>query len=107
MEKEMMAKVNEVLKAHGRRELSLDELEQVSGGNKYLGPYEMNNLEDVCAFVDLMDSMEQACNRYVVAQFLEELLHSETLTQSYLRDGNSGVYNFLVQHFIENPDQKY
>ena len=33
MDKEMMAKVNEVLKANGRRELSLDEMDKVSGGN--------------------------------------------------------------------------
>ena len=33
MEKEMMEKVNEVLKAHGKRELSMDEMEQVTGGN--------------------------------------------------------------------------
>ena len=33
MEKEMMAKVNEVLKAHGKRELNMNEMEQVTGGN--------------------------------------------------------------------------
>ena len=32
MDKEMMAKVNEILKANGRRELSLDELDKVVGG---------------------------------------------------------------------------
>ena len=33
MEKEMMEKVNEVLKAHGKRELNMNEMEQVTGGN--------------------------------------------------------------------------
>ena len=32
MDQEIMAKVNEVLKAHGRRELSMDELDEVVGG---------------------------------------------------------------------------
>ena len=32
MDKEMMDKINEVLKAHGKRELSMDELDQVVGG---------------------------------------------------------------------------
>ena len=32
MDKEMMAKINEVLKAHGRLELSMDEAAQVVGG---------------------------------------------------------------------------
>ena len=32
MDKEMMEKVNEVLKAHGKRELSLDEMDRVTGG---------------------------------------------------------------------------
>ena len=33
MEKEMMEKVNEILKANGRRELSMDEVENVVGGS--------------------------------------------------------------------------
>ena len=32
MDKEMMEKVNEVLKARGKRELSMDEMDRVSGG---------------------------------------------------------------------------
>ncbi len=32
MNKEIMAKVNEILKANGTRELSMDEMDQVSGG---------------------------------------------------------------------------
>ena len=32
MDKEMMGKVNELLKANGKRELSLDEMDKVSGG---------------------------------------------------------------------------
>ena len=34
MDKEMMAKVNEAMKANGMRELSLDEMDKVSGGAK-------------------------------------------------------------------------
>ncbi len=33
MDKEMMAKVNEVLKTNGKRELSMDELDKVVGGS--------------------------------------------------------------------------
>ena len=33
MDQEMMKKVNEVLKANGRRELSMDEADQVVGGD--------------------------------------------------------------------------
>ena len=33
MDKDLMAKGNEVLKANGRRELSLDELDKVNGGS--------------------------------------------------------------------------
>ena len=32
MDKEIMDKVNEMMKAHGKRELSLDEMDKVSGG---------------------------------------------------------------------------
>ena len=40
MDKEMMAKVNEVMKANGKRELSMDELDKVVGGSieKGVGP---------------------------------------------------------------------
>ena len=33
MDKELMDKMNEALKANGKRELSLDEMDKVSGGN--------------------------------------------------------------------------
>ncbi len=33
MDKEMMEKVNEFLKANGKRELTMDELDQVVGGS--------------------------------------------------------------------------
>ena len=39
MDKEMMAKVNEVLKTHGKRELSMDEMEQVVGGSTKFSTY--------------------------------------------------------------------
>ncbi len=32
MDKELMAKINEALKANGRRELSMDDLDKVVGG---------------------------------------------------------------------------
>ena len=38
MDQEMMKKVNEVLKANGRRELSMDEADQVVGGKAIPGP---------------------------------------------------------------------
>ena len=34
MDKEMMDKINEVMKAHGKRELNMDELEKVVGGSE-------------------------------------------------------------------------
>ena len=33
MDKEMKAKIDEVLKTNGKRELSLDEMDRVSGGS--------------------------------------------------------------------------
>ena len=36
MDKEMKAKVDEFLKKHGTRELSLDEMDKVSGGGYYI-----------------------------------------------------------------------
>jgi len=39
MDKELMDKMNEALKANGKRELSLDEMDKVSGGNQGLEYY--------------------------------------------------------------------
>ena len=36
MDKEMQAKVEEFVKSYGRRELSLDEMDKVSGGGYYI-----------------------------------------------------------------------
>ena len=38
MDKEMMAKVNEFMKANGRRELNMEEADQVVGGKALPGP---------------------------------------------------------------------
>ena len=45
MDKDMMDKVNEAMKANGMRELSLDEMDKVSGGNMWeeMGYVEFDN----------------------------------------------------------------
>ena len=43
MDKKMMDKINEVLKANGRRELSMEESEQVAGGS-----FSYNPTNDMC-----------------------------------------------------------
>jgi len=55
MEKEMMDKINEVLKANGKRELSLDEMDKVSGGaDTFCG---MNEREMYDMFMGLTEQL--------------------------------------------------
>ena len=51
MNKEMMDKVNEILKKNGKRELSLDELDKVSGGIWFPEPEEEASFQQM--FLDI------------------------------------------------------
>ena len=46
MDKKMMDKMNEALKANGKRELSLDEMDKVSGGGKMWEEMSYNDFND-------------------------------------------------------------
>ena len=74
MDKEMMNKVNEVLKANGRRELSMDEAAQVSGGaGECYSIYDIRTEDDAWYFVyTFVASMEKNFGKDVTYGFLKE-----------------------------------
>ena len=73
MDKEMMNKVNEILKANGRRELSLDEAGQVVGGGHYVACPPTDKV-----WVDLIDSgyVYGSGDRYQDAAYFLECMAS-------------------------------
>lgn len=68
MDNDIMEKINEVLKAHGKHELSLDDLEQVAGGK---GDGVINGVQfSEAEFNDLWISMAKSCGYEVAVQML-------------------------------------
>ncbi len=78
MDKEMMDKINEVLKANGKRELSMDELDKVVGGSfTYDRNTHMCNINGVPmtaeAFDDMMYTFVEKHNLSVAIASLREI----------------------------------
>ena len=91
MDKEAMAKVNEILKANGRRELSMEETEMVNGGGTFrtgIGP-KNGNFGGLCQtivgsdgethfFIALPDQMYKPNAVYIEVD--EEAFHNIYMT---------------------------
>ncbi len=108
MDKEMMAKVNEVLKAHGKRELNMNEMEQVTGGQtcKRDGVYYIDLIGigefPLTAYGELLDSIKKDKGVDVAIEFANALdpnPHNEELLRYY---GAWGV----VDHWERSIDGK-
>ena len=80
MDKEMMAKINEALKANGRRELSMEETEQVVGGY-----YVPNTDEEKKQLIDLAYALTDSFGFDVALEMFMKTTGYDTY-----RDGVSG-----------------
>ena len=79
MDKEMLGKVNEVLKAHGRQELNIDEQEQVVGGGiaKGVGPGTIYFNGDLIGEADF-NAIFISLTKNVSLDVAIQVLHAET-----------------------------
>ena len=101
MDKEMMAKVNEVLKANGRRELSMDEMDKVVGGECFR-IVDIKTEEDLDYFVyTFIASMEKSFGKDVTTDFLLKQLPSYDMIQYYQKGDLDTLHNFLGQRAID------
>ena len=103
MDKEMMAKVNEVLKANGKRELSMDEVDKVVGGECCDVKY-FKTAEDIDYYVyTFIAGIEQNCGRNVAADIVYMQWPSNDLKSCYW--GGTGdldcLHNLLCQKFLD------
>ena len=95
MDKDMMAKVNEVLNANGKRELSLDELDQVVGGFN-VGGKMVTTEADVDWFVyDFVKNYEALAGKDATAEMLLMVIGSARAVEEYRGSGLDGLYNHL------------
>ena len=90
MDNEMKNKVNEALKAHGMKELSLDEMDRVSGGMSVFG-HEVRTLEDVDAVCALAQELENIFGTDVVAGWIAEETGDQYTIGDYQGAGVDGL----------------
>ncbi len=96
MEKEMMEKVNEILKANGRRELSMDELDKVTGGGLLIGPYNLSTPEDLNSFIDDFCKPIYDMSPDILISVLQEWIPSYGIKREINAFGLAGLYNHLA-----------
>ena len=94
MDKEMLAKINEVLKANGKRELSLDELDQVVGGAGF-GSSMFDTHEHVDAYCEIVDQIVACCGLDVAINWVQQDMASEQVEKSMRKDGVGGLREML------------
>ena len=100
MDKEMMAKVNEILRANGRRELKMEDMEQVVGGISLFGKI-LKTEEDIQAVTDIAYQLELAYGtRDIVAVMIKEQMQDMTTVNEYRTAGAAGLYNRLYDLVI-------
>ena len=105
MDKETLAKINEMLKAKGKRELSEDDLDKVSGGgwNDFLDDEEKINW-----FVyEVMASIEANFGKDVCATYINEMFHDNYLNDEYKHAGLDGLHNKLCQVAVDHSFTNY
>ena len=105
MDKEMLAKVNEILKAHGKRELTMDETDQVTGGGLKFDNFEINTREDLNYFVyTIIAAYEEAFGKDVTYNILKDWIPSHSMLDDYLHAGLDGLHNHLAIRLFEKTD---
>ena len=112
MDNEMKAKVEEFMKAQGTRELSLDEMDKVSGGKEYpypfsMGPYYyIHDDASLNNFIHDISLFEAQFGKDVVASMLMDMFPSGDIKQDYLGAGLAGLQNSLYHIATNTLDKK-
>ena len=103
MDKEMMNKVNDVLKAKGMRELSMDEMDKISGGaGECLSAKNIWTGDDLDYYVyTFLASMEKAYGKDYVKDFIKSDAKDLNAAEEYSYAGLAGVYNYLGKKRVE------
>ena len=97
MDKEMMNKVNDVLKAKGMRELSMDEMDKVNGGGDgiiyHIG--QCTSEEDINYYVyTFIASIENSFGKDIAADIIKtQISHSEDHRPSWGNSACLQAYN--------------
>ena len=105
MDKEIKAKIEEFVRAYGRRELSMEEADQVAGGGIKFQNYEINTEEDLNYFVyTIIAAYDELWGKELTADVLTKWMKSYTLTEAYRRAGLDGLHNHLALVLFDRPN---
>ena len=87
------------------RELSMDEMNKVSGGAGCVNADKIRNEEDLVYYVyTFLASMEKAYGKDMVKEYIKNDFKVMTLINEYDGFGLSGIYNYLGKRLIERDN---
>ena len=103
MDKEAMAKVNEILKASGRQELSMDELDQVVGGaGECFNVQDIRTVDDLNYYVyTFIASMEKSFGKDITIDIIRTQFDTNDLEKYYRNGDLDTLHNFLGQKILD------
>lgn len=103
MDKETKAKVDEFIKSQSMRELSLDELDNISGGTgECFDAQKIRTEEDLYYYVYVfIGSIEKYYGRDVALDIVLSQFPSYDVKTDYMNAGLDGLHNLLGQKFID------
>ena len=106
MEKEMMDKVNELLKANGKRELSMDEMDKVVGGENCLEYYVLADGSYITegALTDSFRGLVPIVGYDVASVIFCEMTGLSVADASMYSGTDMEKMNLLLNHFYTNQD---
>ena len=94
MDKGVMAKSNEMLKANGKRELSVDELEKVAGGGHF------TSHEDIDAYCEVVDLYIANFGLDAAIQFVINDVQSNEVKRVMQAEGAKGL-GYLLHKILD------
>ena len=84
------------------RELSMDEMDKVSGGAGCVNADKIRTEEDLVYYVyTFLASMEKAYGKDVVKEYIKADFKVMTAVDEYNNAGLDGLHNYLGQRFID------
>ena len=101
MDTEMMKKINEIAKAHGRQELSLDDMDKVIGGQ---GPSYMGSIEDIDAYLEYLQAIVDAFGMDVAIGIAIDEFPSKDVKDALLNGGVPHLRAFLYRLYEKIQD---
>ena len=84
-----------------KRELSLDELENITGGSMRVMGIDIRNKADISQICDILMMVEGKFDKTDVLSIMDKILPDRFGVEEYIKDGVPGVYRRLYAALAE------